>query len=135
MPDVADRVSWVPRQEYQDFLALTAACDVMLDPIHFGGGNTTYEALALGVPVVTMPSRLMRGRLTLAMYEAMGMKACIARTGDEYVEMALGLGRDEERRRDVTEKILASNGVLFENEGAVRELENFFKSAVAPTEL
>jgi protein O-GlcNAc transferase len=130
MGDVADRIIWVPRQSYEDFLDLTAACDVMLDPIHFGGGNTTYESLAFGVPVITLPSKLMRGRLTLAMYRMMGMEECVSGSAGEYVEIAVALGTDRGRREDVRQKILGSNGVLYENERAVRDVEEFFESAV-----
>src|SRR5262249_52458600 len=35
------------------FAAATALCDAMLDSIEWSGGNTTLEALAQGLPVVT----------------------------------------------------------------------------------
>src|SRR5262249_52300620 len=35
-PDAADRVVFVPRLSHEDFLSLNAACDVLLDPMHFG---------------------------------------------------------------------------------------------------
>src|SRR5262249_45536305 len=67
MPDVCDRVRWLPRLSRPDYIRLLAASDVMLDPIHFGGGNTSYEAFAMGLPVVTWPSAFLRGRLTATM--------------------------------------------------------------------
>src|SRR5207249_1751460 len=57
MKDVVDRVRFLDRMSYHDFLALTSCCDVMLDPLHFGGGNTSFEAFAFGVPVITLPSK------------------------------------------------------------------------------
>jgi len=39
------------------FLHLQALADVLLDTIHFGGGNTSLEAFAFGTPVVTLPGR------------------------------------------------------------------------------
>src|SRR5690606_22166406 len=43
MPDVADRICFVPSLTNEDYLALTALGDVVLDPPVFGGGNTTLE--------------------------------------------------------------------------------------------
>jgi len=131
MPDVAARVRFVPRLSYDDFLALTAMCDVMLDPLHFGGGNTTYEALAFGVPVVTLPSGFLRGRITKALYETMGMSDCVAATTEQYVELANALGTDRQRRARIREQILELNSALFSNPAGARELEDFLEFAVA----
>ncbi len=78
IPEVAGRISFVPRQSRDDFLNLMAASDVMLDPVHYSGGNTTLEALAVGTPVVTLPSAYLRGRTTLGCYGRMGMMECVA---------------------------------------------------------
>lgn len=127
MPDVADRVVWLDRMGRGAFLGVTSLCDVMLDPIHFCGGNTSYEALAFGVPVVTMPSRFVRGRLTYAMYRKMGTDACVATSGEDYVERAVMLAGCEEVRRE----LYARSEVLYESDAAVREFETFLVSATS----
>lgn len=131
MPDVAGRVVWLDRMGRDAFLAVTSLCDVMLDPTHFCGGNTSYEAFAFGVPVVTLPSPFLRGRLTYAMYRKMGLDACVASSVDDYVERAVAVAtRSDLReavRRDLRERAL----VLYENRRAVREFESFVISSVA----
>jgi len=131
MPDVVPRIHWLPWQDHADYLRLHAVLDVLLVPPQFGGGKTSYEALALGVPVVTLPSPLLRGRITHGMYRAMQVLDCVAGTPEEYVEIALRLGTDADYRRAVGEKIRAAAGRLFEDLEAVRELERFFEAAVA----
>jgi predicted O-linked N-acetylglucosamine transferase (SPINDLY family) len=131
LPDVLDRVVFAPRQDPAGFLCLNAAADVLLDPIHFGGGNTSYEALALGVPIVTLPSGFLRGRITYALYRQMNILDCVAASADEYVSLAVRLGTDPEYRARVSARILAANGVLYENAAGVRELEEFLRGAVA----
>jgi predicted O-linked N-acetylglucosamine transferase (SPINDLY family) len=131
MPDVIDRVHFVPRQDRAGYLSLCAAFDVMLDTIHFGGGNTSYEAFALGVPVVTLPSAFLRGRITYAQYRMMGIEDPIVATPEEYVAKAVQLGTDPDRRAAASEMILAANDVLFENAEAVRGLEDFFRRVVS----
>ena len=130
-PDVAGRVVFLPPQSAADFSSLIAACDVMLDTPHFNGMNTSLEAFAIGTPVVTMPTALQRGRHTAGMYSKMGLGECVARSSDEYVRIALELGRDPERRRHVATQIAARSGVLFEDPRVVSEFERFFAEAVA----
>ena len=129
-PESVDRVEFLPRQSRDDFLALMAVCDVMLDPFHFGGGNTTYEALSLGTPIVTLPSGFMRGRVTSACYQKMGLSDCITGSETEYVDLAVRLGTDPAYRSTMQARILAANGALFDDREAVREIEEFLQSAV-----
>jgi len=130
MGDLIDRVSFMPRMDRPSYLALNSAFDVMLDTVHFGGGNTSYEAFALGVPVVTLPSAFLRGRITYAQYKMMGIEDPIVATPEAYVAKAVELGSDPDRRAMARELILAANDVLFENADAARGLEDFFRRAV-----
>lgn len=43
----------------------------------------------MGVPVVTLPSQLLAGRLTLAMYERMDIMDLVARSPNDFVNIAL----------------------------------------------
>jgi predicted O-linked N-acetylglucosamine transferase (SPINDLY family) len=129
IPDVQQRVRFVPRQTAAGFFRLTACMDVLLDPPSFSGGKTSYEALALGRPVVTLPSPYLRGRITYGMYRAMGVYDCLAGTPAEYVEMALRLGTDADYRRAVGDKIRSAAGRLFEDLAAVRAWEEFLVRA------
>lgn len=129
LPDVVGRVRFVPAMSREDFLALIAVCDVMLDTIYFNGMNTSLEALAVGIPVVTLPTLLQRGRHTYGMYKRMGMDECIARTPEQYINISLRLGTDKNFRDEVKAKILSSCAVLFEDIEVVREFERFFVEA------
>ncbi len=61
LPDVLDRIRFFPMLSREEYMNLLAHADVLLDPHPFGGGTTSYDGFALGTPVVTMPSRLLRG--------------------------------------------------------------------------
>ena len=54
-----------------DYLCLLDTVDILLDPIYFGSGNTFYESMAFGTPIVTMPGKFMRGRLVAGGYKQM----------------------------------------------------------------
>jgi predicted O-linked N-acetylglucosamine transferase (SPINDLY family) len=132
MPEVIDQIRWIPRQNHEGYLQLNQLCTVMLDPIHFGGGNTTYESLALGVPVVTWPSQLLRGRLTYALYRTMNVLDCVAASHEEYVEIAVRLATNPEYGRALRQKIESTSQILFEYVAGIRELEAFFKESIQP---
>jgi len=130
-PDVADRIVFIPRLDGLDYFNLLSVADVLLDPPHFGGGNTTYEALGMGIPIVTWPGAFMRGRVTAACYQKMGVMEGVAADPWAYVERAVRLANDSEWRREVAGKIQANSHVLYEDKEVVRELEDFLSQAVA----
>ena len=129
-PDCDHRVRFVPQQRRADFLELIALSDVVLDPFHFGGGNTTYEALAAGVPIVTWPSEYMRGRITAGCYKKMGTTDCIASDMAEYVALAVKLASDRDYGEAIRSQIALRNDVLFEDTHVAGEFERFFVGAV-----
>lgn len=131
MPEVIERVEFFPQQSSPDFVNLMALADVMLDTFHYSGGNTSHEALAVGTPIVTYPSQFLRGRLALGRYRRMDLLICVAASPAAYVELALRLGTDPVYRAEIKAKILAANAVLYEDMGAVREMEDFFRQAIA----
>jgi predicted O-linked N-acetylglucosamine transferase (SPINDLY family) len=131
IPDVAGRIVFFPRVSPDDFLHLIAVCDVMLDTLHFNGMNTSLEAFSLGVPVVTLPGAFQRGRHTGGMYTRMGLDECIARSREDYVRIAVRLGRDTEYRAQVSTRILERCGALFEDRAVVKGFEDFFEMACA----
>ncbi len=132
VPDVLGRIRFLPSLARDTFVNLLAVSDVLLDPIHFGGGNTSYQGLAVGTPIVTLPSNFLRGRITFALYQQMNLQDCVAANREDYVKLALRLGTDSDYRKAISNKILESNGVLFENSEGIRELEQFFRSVVEP---
>jgi predicted O-linked N-acetylglucosamine transferase (SPINDLY family) len=121
--DVCERVRFLGKLSRPDFLSLLAAADVMLDPIHFGGGNTSYEGLALATPIVTWPSALLRGRLTYAMYCQMGLPDLVAHDAAGYVERAVRLGTEPDYRQEIRGRIAESAGVLYGDTAVVGEVE------------
>ena len=114
------------------YLRLNQLCDVMLDTRHWSGGNTSLDALAMGLPVVTLPGELMRGRQSLAMLRTLGVAELVARDADDYVAIAVRLGGDPGERRALSERIVAGHGALFERPEPVAALAEFLASAAHP---
>jgi tetratricopeptide (TPR) repeat protein len=130
MPNVIDRVVFVPRLSIPDYLGLTAAADVLLDPLHYVGGSTMYDSLSFNKPVVTLPGEFVRGRYTLGFYRKMSITSCIASSPEEYVDTAVALGTDADFRRSVEEEIASASPVIFEDPDVVPEYERIFLQLV-----
>jgi len=131
IPDVLDRIVFLPRLSFPDYLSLVRAADVLLDTIHYSGGTTTYHGFSLGKPIVTLPLDRHAGRTVYACYRKMGIDDCIASSPDRYAEIAVRLGSDAEYRSFVAERIRESSPMLFENLEAVRELEQVIQELIA----
>jgi tetratricopeptide (TPR) repeat protein len=131
IPEHRERVHFLPQQPYEQYLHMLSLADVLLDTPHFGGGTTTYQALAVGTPVVTLPGPFLRGRVTYACYRRMGVLDCVASDAADYIQRAVRLATDVTWRNEVRAKIAANRHPLFENTQSIRDLEQFFREAVA----
>lgn len=113
--DGTERTVFLDYLTHDDYLRVNQLCDVMLDTLHWSGGNTSLDAIASGLPLVTLPGTLMRGRQSAAMLRQLGLSELVAKDRDEYVRLALDLGRNADRRRGIQATIGERAGALFED--------------------
>jgi predicted O-linked N-acetylglucosamine transferase (SPINDLY family) len=90
-PDVAHRIRFVPAVSSQDFSALLAAADVVLDTLHFSGGYTSFETIWAETPLVTERGAFMRGRVTAGLCGLLGLDEALAQGADDYAARAVAL--------------------------------------------
>jgi len=88
------RAAFVGRQPFADYLDTYRLIDVALDPHPYGGGTTTCDALWMGVPVVSLAGRTAVSRAGSTLLANVGLERLVARTAEQYVELAAGLIRD-----------------------------------------
>ncbi len=86
-----ERIDFAPFVALDALHAAYAQVDVALDPFPFCGGVTTCDALAHGVPVVTLAGDRMVARQGAALLAAAGRPEWIAADRDRYVELAVSL--------------------------------------------
>jgi predicted O-linked N-acetylglucosamine transferase (SPINDLY family) len=123
--DPEERIRFLKFVPHGTYLRVNQLCDVMLDSLHWSGGNTSLDAIASGLPLVTLPGAYMRGRQSAAMLRGMGLEELIASSPRDYVEKAVRLGSDREARREISRRIAEQRGALFERDEPVRALEDF----------
>ncbi|MGV3524438.1 MAG: tetratricopeptide repeat protein [Candidatus Sericytochromatia bacterium] len=121
-PHLLPRIWFLPPMNHADFLGLLQLADVMLDPFYFGGGTTSFEALGLGVPVITWPGERLHGRITHAYYRKLAIDDAVAYHPEDYIRRAVELATQTAWNQDVRGRLLARQSHLFENEAAVSEV-------------
>ena len=130
-PNLSARILFLPKQPLDRFMMLLAHADVLLDPVHFGSGNTFYEAITFGVPSVTWPGRFMRGRIVAGVYRMLGIAdAPIAAKLADYAGLAVAIASDLERRERLRSELLRKGAALYRDAASVREFEAFLEGAV-----
>jgi predicted O-linked N-acetylglucosamine transferase (SPINDLY family) len=125
-----DYCIFLPVQARNDYLMLNLLSDIYLDTIGFTGGNTTLDAVACGLPVVTCPTDIMRGRLSSAILQQLGITSTIAKSLDEYIQIAVNLGLDVASREAMTEQTRRFHKRAFDDQTTVRALEEFYERVV-----
>jgi CRISPR-associated protein Csy1 len=115
------QIKFLPRLAPGDFRRALATADVMVDTVRWSGGNTSLDALACGVPIVTLPGRFMRARQSAAMLRTLGLGELVAGSPEAYVDLAIDLARDRARNARLRALIGERSGALFGRAEAVEE--------------
>lgn len=120
-PELAARIHILPFLKGDDLQHMLRAVDVVLDAFHFSFGTTAYMTLGAGVPFVTWEAPYMCGRAGTCMFGQMEIPELIARTHEEFADIAIRLANDKSFYRDVSQRIEKNNGVLFDDIAIIDE--------------
>jgi protein O-GlcNAc transferase len=114
-------------------LAHYDAIDVALDPFPFSGSTASFEALWMGVPVVTLPGESMVSRWTAAMLAALGQRDWIARDRDDYIAIAQRLAADAAARTALRSSLRdrLRHSKLCDIAGRTRQIERAYEWMLA----
>lgn len=123
---VRERVRVLPQLPHADYMRVNLVADAMVDTLHWSGGNTSLDALACGLPVVTLPGAYMRGRQSAAMLRLLGVDELIARDRADYLAITSRLVEDGQWRGDMRMRIRAAQPRLFERNDALARLVELF---------
>ncbi len=93
----AERLELVNRLPHREYLELIGRVDIGLDPFPFNGHTTTCDCLWQGVPVVTLSGNAYASRFGGSGLVTLGLDELIARTPEQYLEIAGGLAGNLDR--------------------------------------
>lgn len=125
------RVRMLPQTSHEHYLAINQHCSVMLDTLHWSGGNTTLDALAAGLPVLTTEGRFMRGRQSAAMMRMIGVPELVVADAAELAQRAVKLANDVQTLAALRERILQGRNALFGQQAPVAALDDFLSALTA----
>ena len=115
-----------------EHVALHGELDVALDTFPAHGTTTSVEALAQGVPVVTLAGDRHAARVGASLLAAVGLPELVASSPDGLVEAARRLAGDAERlamlRRELPVRV--ATGPLGDARGLADELVRVFREAL-----
>ena len=128
--ELRQRVRVLARMPRADFLHVNAACDAMLDTVHWSGGNTSLDALAAGLPIVSLPGTMMRARQSAGMLRLVGLPELIAADAADYVQIAARLVQEPDWRAAVSQRLREGSARLFDDREPLAALADFVDAAV-----
>jgi predicted O-linked N-acetylglucosamine transferase (SPINDLY family) len=128
--EAADYCVWMREMDLLDFWNLHLLGDAFLDTVSWSGGVTTFEAVACGLPVVTLPGELMRARHSYAILTQLGVTETIAKDSADYVDIAVRLGLDRQWRQSVVNRMVDGYPGLYSDTRSVPALEDFYRRVV-----
>ena len=129
-----ERLLFMPHKpQIKDHLAVYNEVDIALDSYPYHGTTTTCEALAAGVPVVSLAGNSHVARVGVSLLNAVGLADLVAQQPEDYVAIAVKLAADRARlrqlRTSLSERMKTS--VLGDAEGFTRKLEGCYRQMVA----
>jgi protein O-GlcNAc transferase len=125
------RLEFLERCSRRDYLRLYNRIDICLDPLPYNGITTTCDAIWMGVPVVSLVGKTPAGRAGLGLLSTIGVPELIAKTPEQFIEIAAELAGDGERlmsyRRTLRGRMRASP--LMDAQRFARNVEAFYRAA------
>ena len=111
----------------KDHLDLYKKVDIALDTFPYNGVTTSFEAIWMGAPVLTMAGYNFNSRCGESINKNLGTEQLIAKNEKEYVSKAVNLSKDKEKFISLR-KFIFENGEKSPLFNKKKFAENFFNS-------
>ncbi|MBL8644788.1 MAG: hypothetical protein JNK21_12700 [Rhodospirillaceae bacterium] len=123
-----ERIIFARKAKNPEHLARYPLADLFLDTSPYGAHTTSSDALWMGVPVLTLAGRTFAARVCGSLVNSANLGDLVCHTPDEYVHLAIELGRDKQRLLMYRQRLAASKDtcVLFNMPLLVSSLERLY---------
>ena len=99
-------------ESVREHLDLYSKIDIGLDTFPYNGTTTTFEALYMGIPVISLKGNTHASRMGVAILSRVGLGQLVADTPQQYLLIAAALGRQQndivKLREGMRERLLGS---------------------------
>ena len=104
---VSGSVVFLEKRKLIKHFSLYKQIDIALDTFPYNGVTTSFEAISMGVPVLTMKGYNFNSRCGESINKNLGMKDLIAKDEREYIFKAKKLAEDQDELLKIRKKIFA----------------------------
>mgnify|MGYP001183140716 CR=1 FL=1 len=112
-----------------DHLKIYNSVDIALDTFPFNGATTTFEALWMGVPVMTIEGQIHYSRVSKSILKVLKMNCCIAKSKEDFVSKSIKLAANTEKlkefRKNLRERLI--NSPLYDGKKFTRNVEKEYE--------
>ena len=125
-----DRIILMGTTSREEHLIAFNQVDVALDPFPHGGGVSTLDSITMGVPVVTLNWPTLGGRVSSSILTTLGLTDWIAKSSEQYVEIALKKASDLRALSELRQRLrsIFTSSVIGDQAAYVRAVEREYRT-------
>ena len=126
----SDRLIFVPRIDYRDYLSRFSLFDLFLDTFPYNAGATASDALWAGLPVLTCMGESFASRVAASLLKAIDLPELITHSQQEYEAKAIELATNPVLLKATKDKLAANKLTkpLFDTKLFTKHLESAYSS-------
>ena len=102
---VIDSIKFLEKRKLESHYNLYKNIDIALDTFPYNGVTTTFEALAMGVPVITMKGYNFNSRCGESIIKNLDIEDLIANNEDDYILKAQKIANDKDKLLELRKNI------------------------------
>ena len=102
---VIDSIIFLEKRKLESHYNLYKKIDIALDTFPYNGVTTTFEALAMGVPVITMKGYNFNSRCGESIIKNLGIEDLIANNEDDYILKAQKIANNKDKILELRKNI------------------------------
>ncbi len=103
--------------------------DIALDPFPCAGGTTSFDALWMGTPLVTLAGKHFVSRMGVTIASNAGMPELVAQNTDQYIKIAAALALDRARLKALRHSLRSrvEKSPLMDNDAFAKHMETAYR--------
>ena len=127
----SDRIFFSEKIEYKKYLERFQLADLFLDTYPYGGHTTSVEALAAGLPILTLRGQTFQSRVTASLLKNLNLKELITTSEEDYIKLAVEISQNHQKLNSFKNEIKKQKKIsnLFNSKNYTKNLEKAYFEA------
>ena len=123
-----NRIKFAKNMSIEDHLERMKLADIFLDTWPYNAHTTASDAIRVGLPIVTLIGKSFASRVASSILSTIDLKNLIAKTINEYEEIAVKIASDKKLLDELKYKLknIENESALFNSTTFTKNLENIY---------